>query len=438
MTTQPEPSALSPVDLQTMKEHYADLLVRVGVNLQPGQSLTVNAEHEHADLARLVVATAYRHGARYVHLNWRDDALLQTRILHSDSQYLEYVPEFEVARLRQQLDQNWASIHLVGSEAPGLLDHLEPSYLRRTRLAFRRSTSFFQEANMAHRLAWSIGAVPTRAWAAEVFPDLPPDEAVEALWRTILHTVRADQPDPVEAWVHHDTHLRTVAGTLMSRGVAALHFLDPTPGEDGRPVTDFEVGLTESPCWVGGSSEKADGVRFMPNMPTEEVFTTPHNGHAEGYARTTKPAYVFGCRVEGATFRFVGGQLTEVKAAYGEDRLQDLFTIPGANRLGEVALVDVRSPVNQSGVTFHETLFDENCACHIAFGKAYPGGVVDGASMTQDELAAAGVNDSEVHIDFMIGSPTMQVMGIRPDGTHVEIMRDGKFTESLLAHEEAS
>jgi aminopeptidase len=220
---------------------------------------------------------------------------------------------------------------------------------------------------------------------------------------------------------------------MAGHRVAALHFQDRVPGPDGKPSTDLRVGLTDFPVWVAASSLTPAQVRFLPNMPTEEIFTTPHNQCTDGWVRTSKPAFPLQRRVEDAYFRFEQGEVVEFNAALGQDVLEQFFEIAGARRLGEIALVDVRSPINQSGLLFFETLFDENAVCHIAFGEAYPEGVEGGANRTQQELAALGVNQADIHLDVMIGTAAMQVSGICRDGRAIAIMQDGQFTQEVLA-----
>ncbi len=246
-----------------------------------------------------------------------------------------------------------------------------------------------------------------------------------------------NQADPQAAWRQHDYMLKEVVDYMSGKQVRSLRFLDETPGPDGRPNTDLTVGLTDRPCWVGAAAETPAGVSFFPNMPTEEVFSTPHNQRTQGWVRTSKPAFPFDREVNQAYFRFENGEVVDYMAAVGQDVLDEFFQIDGTRRLGEVALVDVRSPVNQAGVIFYETLFDENAACHIAFGEAYPDGVVDGANLGEDELGRLGVNRADAHLDVMIGTATMNVTGIRADGSEVSIMAQGRFVMGVGEGERA-
>ncbi len=418
--------------LQEQQALYAELLIKIGVNLQPGQSLRVGAEVAHHEFTRLVCTAAYQAGARYVQVDWIDTPITRSRLLYSQPDHLDFFPEYEVARHREMVEDRWARLALVGAEFPTIFDDVDPALMRRVASVRSKKVKFYTQAVMANQLQWCVAAVPTAAWATQVFADLATDEAISQLWQAILRLCRIDQADPVAAWHQHDHHLKQVANFMARNQVRSIRYFDPTPGPDGKPATDLTVGLTDRPVWIGGSSFTPGGVEFQPNMPTEEVFTTPHNGRTEGWVRTSKPAFPFEREVNNAYFRFAQGELVEFQAEKGQGVLEEFFQIPGARRLGEVSLVDERSPVNQSGLIFYETLFDENAVCHMAFGRAYPEGLENGSTLSEEALRAQGVNESDTHVDFMIGTPTMQVMGICQDGRTVAIMEQGQFTAAVL------
>lgn len=415
---------LAPDD--ALLDRYAELLVRLGLNVQPGQGVHVTAEPEHAPFVHRVAAAAYRAGAAWVHVGWQDVLLARARLQHAAPEHLDYFPAYETARLRQMLDEGWPRLALVGPQHPTALDGVDAEAMRRSGQARSRATRFYGEAMSANRFAWCVAAVPTAAWAQQVFPGAAAEEAVAKLWALILHACRVDRPDPIAAWQEHDAALRGAAAALEQAGVVTLRFVAP-PASPGAPATDLTVGLTPRPKWVGSSSLTPAGLPFFPNIPTEEIFTTPDSRRAEGFVAATRPTTVFGRRVEGAWFRFAGGEVAEFGAAEGADVLEQHFALDGARRLGEAALVDVRSPLHAAGVLFHEILLDENAACHIAFGEAYPEGVQGGLELSAEELAALGVNRSETHLDVMIGSPTMDVTGYTADGREVAVMREGRF-----------
>ncbi len=411
---------------------YARLIIRGGVNLQPGQSLLIRAELGHREFVRRLVAEAYGAGARYVELRWSDPLSSRERFKRIDPRYLDFVPGFEEAWRREVLEDGWASVRLTGEEYPGALEDVDPGLMRRQQAAWNSRLKFYQEGVMKNEIAWCVAAVPTVPWARKLFPDMEAEPAYRRLWELVLRICRADRTDPLQAWAEHVASLKRVAAFMDRHQVRSIRYLDERPGPDGRPSTDLTVGLTDRPAWNGGSSTSRRGLSFLANIPTEEVFSTPHNRRARGWARTSRPAFPFDREVSEAWFRFEDGELVEWRAARGQEVLDELFQMRGARRLGELALVDVRSPIHQAGVVFHETLFDENAACHIAFGRAYPEGVRGGGALGREELEGLGVNESDAHEDFMIGTPTMRVLGARADGGEVLIMRDGMFTDEAL------
>lgn len=411
---------------------YAELLIQIGVNLQPGQSLRIGAELEHADLVRLAAAAAYRAGARYVHVDWTDSPTAKQRLLHSEPAYLEFMPGYEITRHQEMVNDTWARLALTGDAHPDLFDDVDPLRLRKIGQVRAQNLRFYSQAQMANQLPWCVAGVPTRAWAQKVFPQLAPAEAHAQLWQTVLRTCRLDQPDPVAAWRQQERLLKGIIAFLAHHQVRAVRFVDSAPGPDGKPRTDLTIGLTDAPQWMGGGAMTTRGIPFFPNMPTEEVFTTPHNGRTTGWVRTSKPTFPLERRVENAYFRFEAGEVVEYTAETGQDVLEQFFAIPGARRLGEVALVDVRSPVNQVNTTFYDILFDENAVCHIAFGEAYPEGMIGAADMDEEELAAHGVNLSDTHVDFMIGTPTMNLYGQCANGRTLTLMVDGQFADDVL------
>lgn len=421
---------MAAFDYREHLQRYAELLIRTGVNLQAGQGLVVRAELEHAEVARLAVAEAYRAGAANVHVEWSDTPTQRAMLLNADLERWQ-VPSFEVARYRQFVDERWARLALVGDAHPGVFEDTPAEAMRTWSVKRARAVKFYSEAQMANRMQWCVAAVPTAAWAISVYPGMGEDEAVAALWRDVLHFVRADEANPVEAWDELNRRLKGVADYLMREQVRAVHLFDPTPGPDGKPATDLTVGLTDRPRWVGGDSVTPEGVAFQANMPTEEVFCAPHNQRTNGYVRTSRPSYPMQSEVDGAYFRFADGELVEYRAAEGEATLAQFFQIDGARRLGEIALVDASSPIFQSGRVYREILFDENAACHLAFGEAYPECLEGGAELEGEELAALGVNQAETHVDFMVGTPTMDVTGITADGRRVPIMAAGRFVDAV-------
>lgn len=413
------------------QRRYAEALVKFGLNLQDGQSLRVGAELEHAPFVRIVAEEAYRNGAKYVMVEWLDTPLARARLKHSRGEFLDYFPEYEIVKHQQMVDEGWARLALVGAEFPDLLKDVDPAAMRTVTVTRSQKLKFYMQAMMANQVQWCVAAVPTQAWATKVYPNLASEAAVAELWRQVLRMVRVDQPDPVAAWAKNNAMLKAVADFLMKNEVRTLHFVDSQPGPDGLPATDLQIGLSERVQWLGGGADRTDGLPFLPNMPTEEVFTSPHNQRTDGYMRLSRPAFPFQREVKGGFFRFANGEVVEFDATEGREVLEQFFALDGTKRLGEVALVDIHSPVSQANVVFYEILFDENAACHVAFGEAYPDGVIDGSKLPESELRALGVNKADAHLDVMIGNATMRLTGIRADGSEVVIMERGEFVPAV-------
>ena len=420
-------------DFNARQARYADLLIQTGLDLQPGQALQISAELEHAPFVRLVTAKAYDAGARYVHVLWQDTPTQRAHLQHVSPEYLDYFPDYEVSRYRQMVDEGWARLSLTGAAYPDIFEDVDPDAMRRIAVMRREKIKFYTDAVMSNAFQWCVAGVPTQAWAQQVFPDLTADDALAKLWALIFQVCRVEASDPVAAWKEHDVALNKVVAFMARHGVTELRYLDPTPGPDGRPRTQLTLGMTDQPRWIAASSQTPAGVRFFPNMPTEEIFTTPHRLRADGWARTTKPFFPFERQVDDAWFRFEEGKVVDYSAARGQEVLDQFFAVDGARRLGEVALVDVRSPINQAGVLFYDTLFDENAVCHIAFGDAYLEGYVGADDLDETEYEGAGINKSQVHLDVMIGSPTLQITVVTAAGDEIALMENGEFVPEVTA-----
>ncbi|MER2599123.1 MAG: aminopeptidase, partial [Caldilineales bacterium] len=324
-------------NLLAQQQAYAELIIGAGVNLQPGQALVVRAELGHREFVRLLAEAAYAAGARHMEVMWVDPLTSRTRLKQVAADYLGWLPDYEVARGEEILADNWARISLTGSEYPEAMEDVEPAVLRTYRQGVQKKLSFLTQATMNNQIAWCVAAVPVKPWAQKVFPDLDSDTALERLWELVLRVCRADQPDPQAAWRQHDANLKKVSAFLLDNEVQALHFRDERLAADGKPSTDLRVGLTDRPNWPTGSSLNAAGTAFLANIPTEEIFSTPHNQRTEGWVRTSKPGFPFQREISGAYFRFEQGEVVEWRAEKGQEVLDELFQIPGARRLGEVA-----------------------------------------------------------------------------------------------------
>jgi aminopeptidase len=387
----------------TREDRYAELAVRVGANVQPGQLVEVLARVEHAPVARAVTRAAYRAGAAYVDVYYSDQHIRRALIEGAAEELLSWTPPWLLKRAKQVGDERAAVVALTGDAEPNLLADLPGERVGKARMLELAEESNRQINEQLNN--WTVIGVPNAGWAQQMFgePDL------ERLWQAVEFTVRLDEDDPVAAWRAHVKRIGNRARTLNDLQIDSLHF-------EG-PGTDLRVGLLPESRWQGCESLTATGLPYVANMPTEEVFTTPDMRRTEGFVRSTRPLALYGRIVKGLEVRFEAGRIVDVKADEGADVVQgQLRTDETAGFLGEVALVDGTSRIGQTGLTFFDTLFDENTTCHVAYGGAYAeaveGGVIE------------GVNVSNVHTDFMVGGPQVDVDAVTRSGTVVPLLRD--------------
>jgi len=389
-------------------KRYADLIVRIGANVQPGQTVFVNALPEHLDLVRALTYSAYDAGAAYVDVAYTDPHVRRAMIEKADEEILSYSPPWSVERMRAAADGG-ALIMIAGSEEPELLADLDQARVGKTRQI--EALKAIQRGQADRTVGWTIAAWPTAGWAKQIFGE--PD--VERLWQAIAASVGLDDDDPVASWEAHTEKLRTRARQLNELELDALHY--------SGPGTDLTIGLLREHKWLGGGVETSYGVYQVPNMPTEEVFTTPDRNRADGVIRSTYPLQLGGTIVRDLEFRMEGGKIVDVSASSGVDAVRaQLDTDEGARHLGEVALVDGDSRVGKTGLTFFNTLFDENASCHIAFGNAIFFGTKGLDGLSPEELTERGFNISSVHTDFMVGGPELTLTGKTRDGRDVTII----------------
>jgi len=400
-------------------DRLAQVAVQSGLGLAPGQELVMTASVDALPLARKITEHAYKAGASLVTTFFADDASALLRY--------KYAPDASFDKAASWLYEGMAAAYRNGaarlaitSANPSLLSKEDPEKVSRANRAMSKAYRPALELITRHDINWTIVSAGTPVWAAAMFPELRADEALAKLWNAIFAASRADQADPVAAWKAHDAHLHARANWLNEKRYAALHFKGPG--------TDLKVGLADDHLWLGGGTTAGNGNYCIPNMPTEEVFTTPHKDRVDGTVRSTKPLSHQGTMIEDIAVRFDGGKIVEAHAAKGEIVLQRMIeTDEGARRLGEVSLVPNSSPISASGLLFLNTLFDENAACHIALGQAYSTCLKDGDKLTPEQLAAKGANDSLIHVDWMIGSGKMDVDGITADGTAEPVLRRGEW-----------
>jgi aminopeptidase len=387
----------------------ADLAVSVGANVQPGQIVGVTTELAHKDFARAIAACAYDRGAKFVDVWYVDPLVKRARIEFAPEDTLDYVPPWYGARVLELGEQRGANITIRGTTAPGALDGLDPKRIGRDQLPRIKETSTVVNERTVN---WTILAYPTLPWARLCYPQLDDDAALARLWREVEHVSRLDEPDPLEAWEARIDSLERAAEAMNDAGLDAVHF----EGEG----TDLTIGLFPTSTWRMARWSTVDGIRHLPNVPSEEVFTTPDPARVEGRVRSTKPLVLTdGTIVRGLEVRFEEGRAVEITADEGAEVLRGRAQLDeGACRLGEVALVDRESRIGQLGTVFYETLLDENAASHIALGAGFSWAV-------ESEEDRARVNQSAVHIDFMIGSDEVDVTGITSDGERIPVLRGG-------------
>jgi aminopeptidase len=390
----------------------ADLAVGLGANVQQGQIVSVGAEFGQEEFAREIAASAYRRGAKFVDVNYFDPIVKRARIEHAPEDTLDFVPPWYGMRLLELGRQRGAIISIRGTTMPGALDGLDPKRAGRDQLPFlRESIALINERSVN----WTVVPYPTASWSKLCFPDLDDDAALERLWSEVIHVCRLDEPDPAAAWQARLDVLEGASQALNDgASLDAVHFQGPG--------TDLTIGLFPSSIWRMARWSTIDGVPHLPNVPTEEVFTTPDPQRADGQIRSTRPLVLIdGTVVRGLEVRFEGGRAVEISADEGGDVLRGRAEIDeGASRLGEVALVDSESRIGQLGTVFYETLLDENATSHIALGSGFDFAVDEDADRDR-------VNRSATHVDFMVGGPDVDVTGITSDGERVPILRGGAW-----------
>ncbi len=408
-------------------DRFAKVAVHVGLNLQPGQELLISATVEMMPLVRRIVEHAYRAGALLVTTFYSDDEAVLARYKFAADASFDHAAQWMADGIAAAFSGGAARLALAGAD-PALLAGQDPAKVSRANIAASKANKPAMELITRHAINWSIVAAATPAWARLVFPGVEQAQAVAQLWDAIFIASRATSDDPVAAWKAHSQHLHERVAFLNRKRYYALRF--HSVGSDGRPdgVTDLTVGLADDHLWAGGGGESGNGVFCNANIPTEECFTTPHKDRIDGIVQASKPLSHQGTLIENIRCRFERGVIVEATASTGNDVLNRLIsTDEGARRLGEVALVPHSSPIAQTGILFWNTLFDENAASHIALGQAYATCLVNGERMDADALAAKGANSSLIHVDWMIGSGSMNVHGIHADGSSEPLMRRGEW-----------
>ena len=399
------------------KRSFAELIVRIGVNVREGQEVVINAELDQPDFVELVVEECYKAGASDVRVDWSHQPLQLLNVKYRTADGLGEVKDWERERLLYRAKTLPAMIYLESSDPNGL-DGMDQEKWGQ---AIQKRWSVIKPIRdeMENKYQWCIAAVPGKKWASKVFPELPVDEAVEKLWEAILYTSRADG-DGMSAWREHNADLKRRCDYLNSLGLRRLKYRSSNG-------TDFSVGLIPEALFLAGAEDTlGSGITYNPNIPSEEVFTSPMRGDAEGIVYSTRPLSYRGVMIENFSIRFEGGKVVEVHAEKNEDALRTMVSMDeGAAMLGECALVPYDSPIRNSGIMFYNTLFDENAACHLALGAGFTSCIRDYDKYSIEECRSMGINDSMIHEDFMIGSHDTDITGITADGREVPIFRNG-------------
>lgn len=415
MSSNAATAAIDPVKLDKL----AQVAIHVGLRLQRGQDLVLTAPVAALPLARRIAEHAYKAGAGLVVPIFSDEEITLSRYCNGPDESFDRAAGWLYEGMAKAFSGNAARLAIAGDN-PMLLANEDPDKVARANRANSMAYKPALEKITGFDINWNIVSYPSPSWAQQVFPDDPEDVAVGKLADAIFAASRVDAEDPVSAWHDHNASLRARHSWLNEHKFHALHFRSP--------VTDLTVGLADGHQWKGGASESKNGITCNPNIPTEEVFTTPHALRVDGYVRSTKPLAHQGTLIENIEMRFEGGRVMEAKASRGETVLNKVLdTDEGARRLGEVALVPNSSPISKSGLLFFNTLFDENAACHIAMGQCYADCFVGGKSLSPEQIAAQGGNRSLIHIDWMIGSGEIDVDGVHRDGRRVPVMRKGEW-----------
>lgn len=398
---------------------YAELAVKIGVNIQPNQYLYIAASIESAPFVQVVTKIAYEIGAKQVFVDYTDDQITRTRYELAPADSFDFFPPWKVQE-REWLAEEGAAFMSIVSQSPDLLSGIDSKRIASFQKASGTALNKYRQYVQSDKISRTVIAAPSKQWARKVFPDLPEEKQVEALWDAIFKATRADLDNPVEAWAQHNDNLHEKVDYLNNKNYAKLHYT--------APGTDLTIELPKRHLWCGAGSINEKGEEFMANMPTEEVFTVPHKDGVNGYVSSTKPLSYGGNIIDNFKLTFENGRIIQVEAAQGEEVLKNLVaTDEGSHYLGEVALVPFHSPISQSNILFYNTLFDENASNHLAIGSAYAFCIEGGKSMSSDELKAHGLNESITHVDFMIGSELMNIDGVTADGQSEPVFRNGNW-----------
>lgn len=401
---------------------YANILLTKGLNLQKDQILVINAPVESSAFVTILTKEAYTCGASQVVCNWRCDDTTRLRYEYESQEQFETFPDWRREFSLSYYRQNAAFLSLISAN-PYLMSGIDTKKIFAWQKAQNEALKEYIDGMMASKTTWLVAAVPSKVWASILYPQLEDDAAYDALWNQILQSSRADGADPLADWDAHLANLAARRQWMTEQHFSALRYTNSLG-------TDLTIRLPEKHIWQGGAETSASGISFNANIPTEEIYTAPCADGVDGVVYSTKPLVYNGNVIDKFRLVFKDGKVVEAHAETGDDVLQKLVAIDeGAGRLGEVALIPYHSPISLSNILFYETLFDENASCHLALGASYPTCLAGGAEMTKEETAQAGLNDSMIHVDFMVGSPDLSITGIKADGSEVPVFLHGDWAE---------
>lgn len=398
---------------------YAELAVKVGINIQKGQTLVINAPLASAEFVRVVAKKAYESGAKNVHVEWTDEQLTLIKYLNAPEEAFSEYPMWKAKGMEEMAKAGAGFLSILAAN-PDLLKGVNSERIATANKTASKALAPYKNYVMSDKACWCVMSVPTKEWAAKVFPNLNEYESIEKLWYNIFKATRVDKENPVAAWEEHINNFKSKLDYLNRKKFKKLHYKSS--------ITDLTIELSEKHLWLGGGSYSEKGTYFVANMPTEEIFTLPKRDGVNGTVKSTKPLNYGGNLIEDFSITFENGKVIDFSAKQGYEILKKLIeTDEGSHYLGEVALVPYDSPISNTNIIFYNTLFDENASCHLALGRAYPTCLEGGAEMSDVELKNNGANSSLTHVDFMVGSPDLNIDGETADGKIEPIFRNGNW-----------
>lgn len=410
------------MDREKLKK-YAEVIVKIGINVKENDGIFISADTESLPLVREIVRACWKAGAKDVITNITDDDFILAKYEEGHDYVFDYYPEFEIDYRVSMMKNNYHNIY-IGAPSLDLLKNVNQDKQRRSEEAEMKALTRLDKYMNSGKVKWVGIGCPTVKWAKKVFPYFSEEEAVEALWDKIFDAARVNEEDPVKAWKYHIESLKTYEKWLNEQDFEYLKY-------EG-PGTDLIVYLADNHRWIGGSSETPDGVKYVPNIPTEEIFTTPHAMKVDGTLKATKPFSRMGKTVNDFSFVFKEGKVVEFNAEDNPEILETFMDMDeGGRRLGEIAIVPHSSPISQTGILFYSTLFDENASSHFALGNSYAEAILNGENLSDEERKALGANKSMIHIDFMVGGPELSIIGYKKDGTAIQVIKNGEWAIEL-------